>query len=160
MNKRQQIVDAVGTAFGGIKAGAQITVEGSAYYYQTSLGASRPFLRRLTPLEAGEPFMLAVHPGLPEIESERAEFGLDRYRLPIVVEIAARGASAAEICSAGWDDIRQTVRANRRWGGLARTSVAELRENSDDFRAQLAAQQAAGIAILITIDYTTNSGEV
>jgi hypothetical protein len=60
--------------------------------------------------------MMAMHPGLPELDAERSAFGVERYRLGFLVEISARRRSAAdpnpaEVVGAAWDDIRQAVAA-------------------------------------------------
>lgn len=162
MTRADALIEALRAQLALIVAGGELVVLGKTYTYRTDIG-QREFLRRIAPLTESETLMMAVHPALPEWQPEAGEFGLDHYRLGALVEITARGRDAAALVGAAWDDLRQSVRAlhqGLRAGRLARSCTVAPTEPTEGFREQLAGQRAAGLAALITIDYTTTPGEI
>jgi hypothetical protein len=157
VSRAADLIIALQTRLGAIRKGATLTVSGRSYTVQTDYG--RPgclVLRRQTPLGEKESDLLNLWPGIPRRMEERGEFGLDRYRLEIGVEILARGKGGAETVAAAADDILQAVNSDRRFGGLARWAGVEFQ----DLSPELLAQSIYGLPGTISIEYVTNSGEV
>jgi hypothetical protein len=157
MPKSADILAAVQARLALIRIGAALTVKGRSYTVQTDYG--RPgvlSLLRWAPLSEKENECLNLVPGIPERQTEAGEFGLDRYRLEIIVEILARGRQAATIVAAVADDVRQALAADAKLGGLARYLAVTFGEPS----GELSAQSIFGLPGTIVIDYTTNSGEI
>lgn len=165
MTRAETLQTALEARLKTIRLGESVTVRGRSYAYRTDFG-SNVTVRRQTPLSSGEEWMLNIVPGVPVIQTERAEFGLDRYRLETGVMLMARGGAnvigkdAAAMVALGVDDVRQALRSDPRWSGQARWSTVEPVGPDGELQAQLAAQKIYAIELLLTIDYTTNSGEV
>ena len=158
MTRADTLIAAVQTRLALIRKGATLTVKGRAYTVRTDYGRDGCLtLRRQAPLTEKETELLNLFPALPQRQLERAEFGLDRYRLEIAVDIAARGRDAVATVTAVADDIRQAIASDPRFGGLARHAEVDF----DGLNQELLGQAVAGVPTgRIIIEYTVNSGEV
>lgn len=165
MSRSESLTAAVEARLKTIRTGATVTVKGRTYTYRTDVGL-RYVLRRLTPLSESEPHLLNLIPGVPQRQTELAEFGLDRYRIVFGIALQARGGAntagreAATLVSLGIEDIMQAVASDRRWGGLARYSEVAVSGPDGEMQEQLLAQKIYAAELTLGIEYTVNAGEV
>lgn len=155
MSKHQQILDAVIARLRTLRQGVVLGVQGKNYTVQGDIGGY-VFPSRLTPLSEGEAQALLVHADHAERMTDRAEFGTWRWRLPISLEVQARGKTAETIVRQAGEDIGQAVCSDRRWAGLARYSLLE----PGPVDRELLAQRIYALPLGLTIEYITNTGEV
>lgn len=140
MSTRQDILDAVETAFAGI-----LTASG----YLTNAGQN-VYVQRSTPLGASE------LPAICIFDSETVDadtFGEELHTLHLSLELVGSGAAADKIARQIETDVLTVVDADATWGGLADDT---LLARSDELEIRTLEKIMGGLALSMDIEFTTD----
>ena len=154
--KRQQIVEALSTRLKSIRIGAQVTIDGQAYTYQSDIGR-KVFEWRTTDLTPGEGEMLCFWDPILDPDEESASIGHLNHALQVFIEYVAE-KQRPEMARKVMADVRAAVGTDGTFGGLADgTSIVRV---GNDLKAVLADRSLAGMLCVLEIRYSTPRWEM